>query len=363
MKSTIHNNAQYCAFILCFIRAHLLINEESHRITLWISMSTQQYCGNDRKYLHIASLIVGCSLPTIWLLGTHLFDYFILFFRPLQLFQAGYLDSSLPAFHLNQVFRLFLTQDTRNTINQFHLSKQEANFCNKDKPPKTPANTCSVMSQFSYKVSFLMWLKGVTISTTDESNGNMSLTLLLLPASKKQRLPGLFFPPPDGISLDPCSAEPWACSTGLGWCSLRNCSGFLSLVVQSCHRLQELKTSTSQSPCPPPIRACAPPDPPSSHDDGFAAPSTPLQVQRHTRARNCGEKLGFGLKKTQTKAKSTSLQGGLNTRVLHPPAQHNQFPLNSHLAEPRFPCKNEFLKSLEKLIHVHSPRKLKSKLK
>lgn len=79
MKSTIHNNARYCAFILCFIRAHLLINEESHRITLWISMSTQQYCGNDRKYLHIASLIVGCSLPTIWLLGTLLFYYFILF--------------------------------------------------------------------------------------------------------------------------------------------------------------------------------------------------------------------------------------------------------------------------------------------
>lgn len=107
-----------------------------------------------------------------------------------------------------------------------------------------------------------MWLKGVTISTTDESNGNMSLTLLLLPGSKKQRLPGLFFPPPDGISLDPCSAEPWACSTGLGWCSLRNCSGFLSLVVQSCHRLQELKTSTSQSPCPSSHLSLCTPRPP-----------------------------------------------------------------------------------------------------
>lgn len=95
-----------------------------------------------------------------------------------------------------------------------------------------------------------MWLRGVTISTTDESNGKMSLTLLPLPASKKERLPGLFFPPPDGTALDPCSAEPWARSTGLGWCSLRNCSGFLSLVVQfrGCHGLQEWKPAPANLP-------------------------------------------------------------------------------------------------------------------
>lgn len=208
-----------------------------------------------------------------------------------------------------------------------------------------------------------MWLKGVTISTTDESNGNMSLTLLLLPGSKKQRLPGLFFPPPDGISLDPCSAEPWACSTGLGWCSLRNCSGFLSLVVQSCHRLQELKTSTSQSPCPSSHLSLCTPRPPSSHCVLWwwicCTLHTPAGPETHQSQKLLGE-IGIWPQENPNKSKKH-----LSARWSehHPPAQHNQLPLNSHLAEPRFPCKNEFLKSLEKLIHVHSPRKLKSKLK
>lgn len=129
-----------------------------------------------------------------------------------------------------------------------------------------------------------------------------------------------------------------------------------------------IKTSTSQSLFPSPSWACAPWEPPAyptvSHGDGFAAPSTPCSSTDPPGARNSGEKLGFKPQENPNKSKK-HLPGRCSKHqgAAHLPAQHSQFPLSSQLAEPRFPCKNEFLKSLEKLIHVHSPRKLMSKLK
>lgn len=83
-------------------------------------MSTQQCCGNDRKYLHIASLIAGCSFPTIWLLGTHFFNF--LFFLGLYIVvkQVEHLYSEHPTFHLNQAFLLFLKHKISDGVNQFH---------------------------------------------------------------------------------------------------------------------------------------------------------------------------------------------------------------------------------------------------
>lgn len=201
-----------------------------------------------------------------------------------------------------------------------------------------------------------MWLKGVTISTTDESNGNKSLTLLPLPATKKKRLQGLFFPPPDGISLDPCSAEPWARSTGLGWCCLGNCSGFPSLVVQTrgCHGLQEWKPAPANLPSPLPPEPLHPetpqPIPLSPVVMDLLHPSPPCRSRDPPGARNCGEKLGFSLKKTQTKAKSASLQGARSTKVLHTP-QHSTTSFHSTLTllSPGFHVKANFKTALESL--------------
>lgn len=195
------------------------------------------------------------------------------------------------------------------------------------------------MCQFSSKVSFLMWLKGVTISTTDKSNGNVSLTLLPLPASEKERLPALFSLPPDGISLDSCSAEPWTHSTALGWCC---CSGFPSLMVHTrgCHR-----NKNQQQPIPlpfshPSLCTLRPPSP-SHCGDGFTAPSATLQVQRPTWSQKLWGEIGIQPRKPKQKKKTPPCKVLWAPRCCTLPAQHNQCPLNPCLAEPRFPCKIE----------------------
>lgn len=171
-----------------------------------------------------------------------------------------------------------------------------------------------VMCQFSYKVSFLMWLKGVTILTTDESNGNMSLTALAASLEIKKPCKGCFFHFQTENGQIAATRSPWAVRMLPSVTTPATHPG-TTVVTCSSHQVQR--------------------DPPVLH-----------------KVRNGGEKQGFNLKNTHSKARSASLQGAPSINALALPGTAQAVLVKSCLADPSFPRKNKLLKSFEKLICI-----------